>query len=214
MMKTKLMSMAALALLAVLNANAQIEKGTWLLGGGVSHNKLTDEDISSLAVNENKNTNKSETLIAISAGKAFRKNNLLGFTLGYSRFESVDQTKLQEGIFRNESKSDQLSAGVFHRIYKPLSDNFYLFGQTTAMYSYGKTGSDGRRHTVDLSISPGLAYQISKKVHAELSLPRLLSASYSKWKNGAFSSSNFSAAANLSHNPIENIGIGFTFFIP
>lgn len=213
-MKAKLMSIAAIALLTTFDADAQVEKNTWLLGGGVSHNQFTDEDVKTLEINDIKTTNRNETLIAFSAGKAFSKNNILGLSVGNSLFNSVSQLKLEEGLVIQEEKSSLWTAGVFHRIYLPLSGSFYLFGQTNLSYAYGKTSADGRRSTIDLSVTPGLAYAISRRMHAELSLPRLFSIGHTRLKEGPFSSSQFSATANVTHHPAENIGIGFSFLIP
>ncbi len=213
MMKTKLMSMAALALLAALNANAQIEKGTWLLGGNASYNKIKNE--SPLQLNQLRTSLESGAVVNLMAGTAFKENQVAGLTVGYAPVKVIEETLAANGaISKNERKGHQKSIGLFHRFYKPLGNNFFFVAHTGASYLNGKAGMI-KSNGFDLSISPGIAYQILKNVHLEVSIPNILGVSHYKSTSGdLISSEATSVGFNLNARPVENLGIGFKMLIP
>ena len=81
------------------------------------------------------------------------------------------------------------SAGLFLRKYKLLSKNFYLFGEGGLMYyhnsynyaSQNNNGSeyDSKSNAVNLYISPGIAYNLTRCIQLEAGLQNLLSIGYS-----------------------------------
>jgi hypothetical protein len=213
MMKTKLMSMAALALLVAFNANAQIEKGTWLLGGNASYNK-NKSDVP-LQPNQLRNSLESGALTTLMAGIAFRQNQVAGLMVSYAPVKVIEEILAANGsISKNERRGHQKSIGVFHRVYKPLGNNFYFLAQTSANYLNGKTGIT-KTNGFDLSLSPGIAYQILKNVHLEVSIPNILGVyHYKSTSADIMSIESTSVGFNLNARPIENLGIGFKVLIP
>ncbi|MGC4232463.1 MAG: hypothetical protein QM594_05735 [Niabella sp.] len=216
-MKTKLLVTAVLLSSAFLTANAQIEKGTWIIGGAASYNTLKDKSLPQL--NSPKTVSSKNSLFSINAGFAFKENNVLGLVATYAPSTFHDETPLEDGIVQTRSKGHQKGIGAFYKGYKPLGNKFFFFGETTAWYSNGKYSSNTntiKMNSVDLSLSPGLAYQVLNNVHLEISIPNIFRVGYSKSENPGVDAVNelFYAYANLRSNPIENLGIGFKILLP
>ncbi|HMR81998.1 MAG TPA: hypothetical protein PKE30_02665 [Niabella sp.] len=217
-MKTKLLVTAAFLFSTFLTANAQIEKGTWIIGGAASYNTLKDESLPQL--NSPKTVSSKGGIFGLNVGFAFKENNILGLIATYAPSTFHDETPLEEGIVQTRStKGHQKGIGAFYRGYKLLGDKFFLFGQTSAWYANGKYSLNEnmfKMNSVDLSLSPGLAYQVLNNVHLEISIPNIFQIGYSKSENPGLNASNelFYAHANLRSNPIENLGIGFKILLP
>lgn len=209
-MKTKLLTVALLTC-AYFYSNAQVEKGSTLLGGQLGF--TTQGDTSS-----KKNTNGQ---IAIRAGKAYKDNRVFGISLGYAG------TKNEMNPNMSDQKNTSFTAGIFNRCYKELGHDFYFFGEAGLGYSYGKTtwtnalpASQIKRSqtssSVGLGVTPGLAYRVLDQLHMELLIPSLLAVNYSSSKlksEGAeqYKANIFSFNTAFSRNPLESLGVGFSF---
>lgn len=124
----------------------------------------------------------------------------------------------------NERRNEYL-AGLFVRQYKKLANKFYFFGELGAgyfgadeidTYSLSNSQNEQKLNGLVLGISPGVSYDIYKKLHVELSVPSMLSllSTTNKITSGSNSSSEqqFSFNTNFSQNSFLNsIGLGFTF---
>lgn len=199
-----------------LTSNAQINKGTVLLGGNIS------------AYNRNSNNagnpNYAETdgfHVAPSVGFVTATNSAWGFNLSYSN----SRTKYAAPNTNNKNEGHGYGGGVFYRRYVSLGKGFYLFGQAGAGYNYGKQHAEvsnvngfsttTRTNTVYLNAYPGITYTVSKNFHLEIGLNDLLNLSYGSSKtsnigiSGSSNQRNFSFATNLSISNPFNVGFRF-----
>jgi hypothetical protein len=189
---------------------AQIAKGSILLGGGISGYK-------NKSVNGNLETENKGISISPSAGIAVKENSVLGIKAAYSH------AKYEPGPGQ---KNYGYAGGLFFRRYLSLSKSFYLFGEAGAEYGYSKieytvvdTKSVMKNRGFSLDLFPGIAYAVSNRFHLEASLNNLVFISYGKISNDQISPGNvahqenssisFSSSAG-SANPLS---IGFRFVI-
>jgi hypothetical protein len=171
------------ALLVICSsANAQIQKGTILLGGQLNYGNSTSENISNLW--KFRGTN-----IGLSAGKAFRENAVVGFTLGFSHSK---QTQIYSGTDTTTITGNGVEAGVFFRQYKTLVKDLYFFGQVeasfassrqTATYTSLNRGLKSISGSANLTLTPGIAYQVFRKLQLELTVPGMINLAYSWTRN-------------------------------
>jgi hypothetical protein len=182
-------------------SEAQIKKGTILLGGQISAFTTSSEiqlnDYRAEGIN-----------ISPSVGIAFRENLVTGLLGSY-------------GIMNSKS-ADQIdrtySAGAFIRKYLPLGHSFYLFGQSDLVFHHARSESEStdnqrviRQNGVNLNLFPGIAYGIHKNLQLEMGLNKMITAGYNHIKDentslagtstgysrSAYFSTNFSAASEL-----------------
>lgn len=191
-------------LFTAFTANAQINDGKFLLGGNVFFNNqkntlVTGQDIKS-----------SSAGIRLRLGKFISSTSAIGVIVDYNHADAI------------ENRTNSYGIGVFYRKYKSLGSNFYLFGEGNIKYSYGKSENKNNINkstinTVSLHLLPGISYSITPKIQMELTIPNLLSASYSSSKltSGSPQSSqnSFSIGAGLNQNAMSNIGIGFKLIL-
>jgi hypothetical protein len=212
----KLLLLTALSVGTAISASAQISKGATFLGGNVGFNTNTTKP------NTGAETKQTSLSISPSVGFAYKENRVWGVMAAY---------------YYNKTKSDfnqdnqTYALGVFLRQYKPLGKGFYLFAEEAASGSYtkGKTeytnSIDSKGFNINLGISPGFAYDVSKKFQLELTLNNLLYASYGHSKventypaspanNSVTKSNNFTIGSNLSNLANVNyltVGARFVF---
>ena len=213
-MKTKILLPIIIILFATTAANAQINEGRYLLGGNVSYNSQKNPQGSGV--------NYESFYSDIQFGKVIKDNTVAGIIASYS-FSNNGPT----------NKSNQFSAGVFYRKYKPLAKNFYFFGEVDALYNHSnqtngifQIGNDATRNFSNggsVSFIPGISYSVCKRLQIELSMPNIASISYAGTKNETTSSitnsvstgngNNFSGNIYLNTSLLSNFGIGFKFFL-
>jgi hypothetical protein len=159
---------------ATLFAAAQFEKGSILLGGDVGFGKSETKDAGNNSSTSN-NFNFSPTI-----GFATKKNTFHGVVLNYGTSKSeINPT--------NSNSSSSIGGGYFYRKYKPLFEKFYGFLQAGANVSIGKQETKGfvdsetKSVNVSLSLSPGLAFAITKKVFIETGFSNI---AYIYYQNG------------------------------
>lgn len=216
-MKTKLLITAAFLSSIFLTASAQIEKGTWIIGGNVSYNTLKDKNRSQTDLPQTESSKNG--LLGLSAGFAFKENNILGLIATYAPSRFNEERYVEDGFIQTQSKGHQKGIGAFYRGYQPLGNKFFFFGQTTAWYSngtYNSYESITKMNSVDVSLSPGLAYQVLNNMHLEISIPNIVGISYSKSQNqtAGAEAETFSAYASLNSRPLELLGVGFKILLP
>jgi hypothetical protein len=217
-MKTKLLVTAALLFSVFLTANAQIEKGTWIIGGQAAYNQ-TKNDATTPMITDQKN---NAAVFNVSIGTAIRQNNILGIALIYAPQKSFYTNNSTTQI---DLKGHTKGVGVFYRAYKQLGNDFYLFGQGDALYSnLRSTNNVGNKVSItgnsgSISFTPGISYAVLRNVHMELAMPGILGINYSKTKSdteGVSAQTNqeaFNVYTNLNSGLLENFGIGFKIFL-
>lgn len=162
--------------LPALLSQAQVGKGTHLVGGSVSFTSQTTKY--NPASPEETNTYFS---ISPSWGKAIKQNFVVGGELAYGH----ENTKY------NNAKGNSFGAGVFARQYHNIgTSGFYLFAEAALKARfYDATGRfhpnistlDARRKTttVSLRLQPGIAYAVTPRLHLETGLNNLFNIGYS-----------------------------------
>ena len=195
--------------------NAQINQGSVLLGGQASYSN-TDYGNGPANQSSQKTHNGQVT---ISVGKALKENTVYGVNLTYSNYF---QSNIGQSPNLYDSKSNFYGGGIFVRKYKPLGKDFYLFGELEASYAAGKTtlkylsGSrvNGPKASIaQLALTPGISYQLLKKLQVEITIPDIASAQYSTNTTEGSSSkqNNFGFNTTLNSFALGNLGIGFRF---
>jgi|SRR6185312_1430734 len=212
-MKTKILLPLALIFFTTTVANAQINEGSYLLGGSISYSHQNDA--------QNYNAKYNSFYSNVQFGKIVKNNTVAGVILSYGFSDNG-----------TNNKSNQYNAGLFYRKYKVLAKDFYFFGELDALYTHSqsqsdfKIGNNGVKNTSNggaLSFVPGVSYFVCKRMQLELSMPNIASISYAGTKNEITSMStnsisttkgnSFSVNANLNSNFLSNFGIGFKFFL-
>jgi len=214
MRKLLLLTIAATSI--AIASQAQINKGTVLLGGNISGSTAKATSSSSTDEQKYRSFNLSPSI-----GIATGNNTVWGINLSYSSAASK-----YEGTQNQDY--DGYGGSVFYRRYATLGKGLYLFGEANAGYSYNKlveqfgvpgnlTTRTRRTDIAALTLHPGIAYAVHKNFHLEVAINRIASFGYSNQKittvdNGAGSSSTskgFSFETNISNsNPFS---VGFRF---
>ena len=204
----KLLPLTLIAVSISFVTNAQITKGTVLLGGNLSATFQKSDS-------EPRSKYTSYT-INPSLGFTIKDNHVLGFNAAFGHSNSSYQ--------QTRDERDTYGAGIFYRRYLTLGRGFYLFGQANAgytlvdadRYSHSTfTGQKARQHTVGVSLYPGIAYTVSKRIHLELGMTNLVGLNYSTTKEkfyypGFYSESkNSGFSFHTNANPNSDLSIGF-----
>ena len=206
------------SLLTVFNTmsavNAQIKKGSNLIGGSIYYNSQKSDQTSG---NSTQGTKNSGFGITPSYGKAIRDNLVIGATLNYGN--SVNENYSPGN--NTTTKNNSFGAGVFIRPYKNLGNSgFYLFldGHLGANYSKAKfTAYENKGFDVSAGINPGISFAITPKVHIETGLNNLFYAGYSSNKSTnmqpvySTKSSGFNAGIGLGSSTTWTVGVKFIF---
>lgn len=207
-------------LLLCISATAQINKGSILLGGQLSAQTLNQ----SSAGNEAKT---NAWYLGVSAGKAFRDNQVFGATLGYG---GGRRSTYFNGTDYVDPTTQQFGIGLFYRLYKPLGKGFYFFGEAAAGYNASTLKEHWKAAAADvktttqgftLAVTPGLSYQVLKKLQLELTIPGLFNMSYYLQKEKNYvtnapegSQKGFSVSTNLANStPLNALALGFRFVL-
>ena len=177
---------------------AQITKGSVLFGGSLSY--------SSEKTDNNSNTKIKSTGFAPAFGVAIRENLVAGADLEYYSIDS------DYDYLKNEAKG----AGVFLRKYWNIGKKFYAFGQARigvrwADYIYTDTRYAYMRWNVEefntnITLKPGFAFTLSKKVQLETVLLPLFTAQYRKTESN---SDTFSS--NKQHKENKGFDVNTSF---
>ena len=197
--------------------NAQIGKGSLLLGGNIGFGK-------------SKQTNSGSD--AAYRQSSFSISPALGFVTADNKEWGIAlHTSFQKTKASNQPSQNQYNGyggSVFHRRYLTLGKGFYLFGQAAAGYRYTKQKYNSmdnvhsvttRTDLVSVTAFPGVTYAVSKNFHLEAGLNDLLALSYSAQNettvNGGAASAkktkNLNFDTNFSNsNPIT---LGFRFVL-
>ena len=212
----KITLLSALIVTSVF-ANAQIKKGAIIPGGQLGYNSSFYEYSPTQPQQKNSNAN-----FYLSAGKAYKDNNVFGIVVGYLHGKSENYN----GTTIVTAKIDGYNAGVFYRRYKNITTDLYFFGSATASY-YGTTQSTAYANSTDkdkrvekgtgINLVPGLAYSVCKKLQLEILLSNFLSANYQNGKYTTATSNtkyhSFGISTSLNGSLVNNLGIGFQLIL-
>ncbi|QPH40659.1 outer membrane beta-barrel protein [Pedobacter endophyticus] len=162
-MKKLLLSLVAVAGL-MYSANAQTEKGKFILGGNVGFNSTKVEGAA-----------KSDVSFSIvpSAGYFVSDNFALGTGVGYTYNKQVSRLQLNEAFV----------VAPFGRYYVGLSDQFKFFGQLSVPMAFGNNkvvdldGNVGEKYasttSIGVNLAPGFAFFPTKRIGIEVSVSGL-----------------------------------------
>ena len=162
-MKKLLLSLVAVAGL-VYGAQAQTEKGNFMLGGNVGVNSTKADGAPKADF--------SFTVLP-SVGYFISNNFAIGTGVGYEYNKTVSE-KTQDGAFK---------VAPFGRYYVGLSDQFKFFGQLSVPLAFGElkaTDANGDNSVklgtttkIGVEVAPGFAFFPTKKIGIELSVKGL-----------------------------------------
>lgn len=209
----------AFLLVSFFSTTAQIKKGSILLGGQLSYYNDKYE-------NATMNQQYRGGSFGISLGKAFKENSVAGFNFAFSPGK---QDNIVTGNDTFSVTNKRTDAGVFFRKYKKIAQDFYFFAQIDGSVIISTQKEDHKR-TGDIkatqrggfiSLTPGISYQLFKKMQLELTIPNVLGMQYlvtkmdsqnpltqnAKRKQASFYS-NLNNSTSLSF-----LGVGFRFVL-
>lgn len=211
----KVFTLFAGVLLGVIS-NAQLNKGTILLGGDLFVSTYTVKD--GIAEYETNGFGLSPVFAV-----AVKDNKFFGITLSYGRYENN-----QPPIYIS-SEGNSYGASVFYRSYKSVLNKLYAFVQAGIPINYNKTELTqspdyhftDKVFSVGLNVTPGISLPVSKKVFLEAGFNNVVSVSYQHTKTNGYnsgttvdrSSSGFSFSSSIG-SFTHNLYFGFRFFIP
>lgn len=172
-----------IAFITISTGNAQIQKGTTVLGGSIEFSQRETEADPAWGASDTYRSFGVSPLFA----KAIRENLILGGEIVYGNDFH------ESGSINNlESNRRNYGLGIFIRGYRNLGKSgFYLFLQSeliAAFTTYKSTvssvnppystvqKSDG--FTIGLNLYPGIAYAITPRMHIETGLSNLFHAGY------------------------------------
>lgn len=205
-----------LPVLLVFTANAQLNKGTILLGG--------DLFVSTYKLKEGGTEFKTSGFgLSPVFAVAVKDNKFLGGSLSYAHYVNNQPSSY------TSYKGDSYGASIFYRCYKPVLNKIYAFLQAGVPINYAKnkvTQSQSyyyteKSYSVGLSITPGISVAVSKKVFLEAGFSNVASLNFQHSSTTGFNSGNtidrssngfsFSSSIGSLNN---NLYFGFRFFIP
>jgi hypothetical protein len=201
-------------------AQGQIKKQSVLLGGQLFYYNNKNQV-------ENFNQKSESGTISVSIGKAFKENRIIGMNLGFS---PIRQSNYLNNGDTTTLTFNRFDIGIFYREYKQLAKDFYFFSQVdgafitanqTEHYKIAATDVKATQRGGFISLTPGISYQVFKKMQLELTIPNILSMQYLVTK---FDSQNPQVKnskqeqilfySNLNNNTsVGWLGVGFRFVL-
>ena len=227
-MRTKLLLTITTSIFFVFNSNAQIDKGTVLLGGSVNYYSYKSSEPYYYNNYEFKSNGNAEN---IQVGKAIKTNSFAGIILSYYHANNYTTDISPDSNF---NKNTTFGAGIFYRKYKKLLKDFYFFSEVSGQYRHGEMEQAGATNVYystkvtsnggTITFTPGISYAVCKNFQMELLMNEVVSTSYIHTKfnytssgtppvNSDGKSDSFSINASLNSNPLYGFAIGFKYFI-
>lgn len=197
-MKKLILSLTAVVAIA-LSANAQTEKGKWILGGTASYESVKTDATGAKAF--------QSLSIIPNLGYFVSENFALGTGIGYSYSKT--------GAASPTGQNEAVVVSPYGRYYVGLNDQFKFFGQAAVPLAFGTvkavdasgdTGAKaGTSTSVGVALSPGFAYFPTKKIGIEFALRGI---SYNDYSVEDASGNDITGAGS------ESFSIGTNFFTP
>jgi hypothetical protein len=185
-----------------LVSRAQISKGSILLGGSLQFNAQNNNN----GQPSPEKSSGSNFGFSPSIGKAIKDNLIAGIDLTYGHSQATDN---QNGGPSVSSSNDNYGIGVFLRQYMPLGKGFSFFTQEGIGGVYFQVKSEDavtdKGYQLSANFSPGLAYNVTRRLQLEIGFLNFFFANYSHSKalNGSGGddvTNTFSAGTNLTGN--------------
>lgn len=210
----------SLVLLLSFTVNGQIKKQSILLGGQLFYyNKKNHVD--------NLDQKSESGTIGLSIGKAFKENKIVGVNLSFSPI------RLSNYLNNGDTTSltfNRFDIGMFYREYKKLAKDFYFFSQVdgafitanqTEHYKIASADVKATQRGGFISLTPGISYQVFKKMQLEMIIPNILSIQYlvTKLDSKVNQVTNSKQEQFLFYSNINNntglgfLGVGFRFIL-
>ena len=179
--------------------DAQIKKGTVLLGGqiGFSLQKTKNDPAPPNPYPPDfKSTN---ITLSPAFGKAIKDNLVIGADIYYSYLKYQSYQPQQQ-------KNNAYGAGLFVRKYNDLGKGFYFFVQGRAGVTYNRQETEdllapvnntlSKGYEIQIAVYPGIAYNVSKKLQMEAGFNNLGYLQFNHSKSTALPASSWSAVTN------------------
>lgn len=217
----KKITLLAIVVCIVSAAQAQIGKGSLMLGGALNFGISSDNSGTPIASYSN-----NRAIISPVGGLAFKENLIagIGLTYGNSKYQNTSNPNT------SQSARFKTTGGFFFiRKYRILGKGFYLFGEPNINYTVnddirnfdvgnGLVKQSDKYQSLGLSLYPGIAYAVNKKIHLEIGMNKIFSLGYNKrtysqlYLNGDViqsQSTGFDLSTNLSTNAPFTVGARF-----
>ena len=168
----KVLPLLILLFLSVIVSNAQLNKGSKLIGGSVGYEKST------MTISNTEYDNHSFQ-IHPALGIATSNKDVFGIKLSFIVAD-------YDSNIPGSNESNGYGGGFFYRRYHALSNRFNLFGEAGLNYikSESKFESATIRHesnanSFTLNFQPGVSFSLTRNLHLEALLNNLFSISFS-----------------------------------
>ncbi len=202
------------------SASAQIRKGSILLGGQLYYSNSKTQS-------ENLDQKSDYGSIGISLGKAFKENSVVGFNISFS---PTSQTNIRYGTDTLDLEFNQFNIGAFFREYKQLAKDFYFFAQVDGAFIMSNQKDNfeiaagnvkTNRKGGFIALTPGISYQVFKKMQLELTIPNILGLQYffTKVESETPQVKDFKRKEMLFYSNLNSdaalgwLGVGFRFIL-
>lgn len=201
---------------------AQIQAGTILIGGQISYNSTG----TTFSFDPKGQKNNSGTY-NVSVGKVLKTNAVFGITLGYA---PSSFSNFFNGADYVSGNLKMYNMGIFYRQYKMLAKGFYFFTEAGLAYNTFKqttadtSGANSEviiQHGVQLTLMPGIAYKITKRLFIEIVMPDFVTVQYFVTTDDLRTTQQFESAkqhqftlnTSLNSNGLNFLGVGFHFVL-
>ena len=206
-------------LMVALNVKGQIKKQSFLLGGQGYY--VTEKNYTTNFKQEFKSG-----IISLAMGKAYKENKVIGINFSFSPWRQVDSDSGNDTL---NNFSNRFEFGTFYREYRKLAKDLYIFGQLDASFitakqrdNFSNAGNFTEVKTTyqggSVSLTPGISYQLFKRMHIELSIPNIIRVQYLSAKIRSddplinLNKNQFLFNSSISNaTPLGNLAVGFRF---
>lgn len=207
-------------ILISFGVSAQIKKQSILLGGQLFYYNNKNQI-------DNLNQKSESGTISLSLGKVFKENKIVGFNLVFSPIRQFNNLNNGDTTTLTYNRFD---IGVFYREYKTLAKDFYFFTQVDGAFITANQNEHYKTISADvkatqrggyISLTPGISYQVFKKMQLEVIIPNILSMQYlvTKFNSEVNQVKNTKQEQFLFYSNINNntglgfLGVGFRFIL-
>ena len=229
-MYKKSIALAVAGALICSMSQAQIRKGSLLIGGSAGYGAYKEERTNSLITGSTTEVKYRNHTLSPSFGKAIKDNLIIGMDVTYE----VSKEKLRQKISGNiavpyvaprDFENSSIGAGFFVRQYWEVARNFYAFGQGRLGFAITREEYDQsivitsdylKGWNVSASVYPGLSYAVSRKVHLESTFFNLLTLQYRQQKvdsdvetgsGSSWKKNNFSVSSSFDNATAFTLGV-------
>ena len=219
----KIFTLVALFTFCAILTNAQITKGSTMVGGSVSGSSTEQDD------DQNSEIRGSQWFFGMKLGRFIANNKAVGLYADY--YISLSKNNYT-GPFPYSSRYENngFGAGLFYRQYFPLSTKWFLFGEASMGYTKnvsenemnGKLTSKTKGWSTGAFITPGVSFAAGRRLLIESSFSNLFGLVYNKSESEEFSltgavtntmkNKSFGAQANLIG--FNSIQFGLRWILP